>query len=456
MGLKSPSTSILGREPARKHRINACSFQQNALTTVNGWQYAVFYTEAYGTGGQDGKCLVNLARRNVLAEGERRSTEWSTFKFEDYLQNMDDGHNTISIGVCEGDGTIHLAFDHHCDELRYRISDQNMVHDPSKYPWDASNFSKTQNFLPGIPPNDLMKEVSYPRFVSVENDLLLTYRIGQAGSGSDILYRYSSSTHEYTYLGQQLTGISNNPYINGIDYRLSRLHISWCYRNFITFPNSARENAHKQQAGPNGPENNFDLNYAFSDDLGQTWRNSACRLLADLRGWKDGSVENTIKPGAEGARVFEIPMHSGILNQESQAADWDGGFWVLNREKVSGTETWIVYRRNVNGQWTKIFLQSSSPPTETGARGSLCVDRESNVYAILPGNTDSSLAIMQARKEHNYAKFEQVWLGHGFDGEPLVDVQRLENSDNLSVFIGTSKEEDGTGSVAVLDFKLYE
>ncbi|CZR50792.1 uncharacterized protein PAC_00666 [Phialocephala subalpina] len=450
MKLESPTVSILGPKPARKHRINACSYQQNALTTVNGLQYAAFYTEVNGSGEQERHCLVNIARRNVIDEGKHRSAEWSTLTFEDYQQTTDDGHNTISIGVCEGDGTIHVAFDHHCDE----ISNQNLGHDPSRYPWDASVFSKTQNCLPGIPPNDLLKEVSYPRFVNIENDLLLTYRIGQAGAGSDILYRYSSSTHEYTYLGQHLTGISNNPYINGIDYRLSRLHISWCYRNFVKFANSARETAHKQQAGPNGPENNFDLNYAFSDDLGQTWRNSARRLLADLRGSKDGSVESTIKPGAEGARVFDISMHSGILNQESQSADWDGGFWVLNRERVSGVEKWMVYYRDADGQWTKIVLRSTSPPTETGARGSLCVDRTSNVYAILPGNTDSSLEILQAPKEHGYAEFKQIWLGDGFDGEPLVDVQRLEISDDLSVFTGTSKEADSVGSVVVLDFKL--
>lgn len=35
--------------------------------------------------------------------------------FSDYEQLVDDGHNTISIGVCRGDGSIHLAFDHHCD-----------------------------------------------------------------------------------------------------------------------------------------------------------------------------------------------------------------------------------------------------------------------------------------------------------------------------------------------------
>lgn len=116
MKLESPTLSILGRDPKRNHRINACSYQQNALTTMNGWQYAAFYTEANRSGTQAGSCFVNLARRYVIDEGEHRSTEWSTLTFEDYQQTTDDGHNTISIGVCEGDGTIHVAFDHHCDE----------------------------------------------------------------------------------------------------------------------------------------------------------------------------------------------------------------------------------------------------------------------------------------------------------------------------------------------------
>jgi hypothetical protein len=39
--------------------------------------------------------------------------------FDDYEQRSDDGHNTISVGVCKGDGTVHVAFDHHCD--RYML-----------------------------------------------------------------------------------------------------------------------------------------------------------------------------------------------------------------------------------------------------------------------------------------------------------------------------------------------
>jgi BNR repeat-containing family member len=82
--------------------------------------------------------------------------------------------------------------------------------------------------------------------------------------------------------------------------------------------------------------------------MGEAWKSSDGRLLAIL-GSEEAGVDMTIKPDADGARVFEIPIQSGILNQEGQAVDWEGGFWALNREKVEGEEKWITYYRNVAG-----------------------------------------------------------------------------------------------------------
>jgi hypothetical protein len=114
--LGDPLISVLGKDPTRKHRINANSFQQNAITTINGWQYGAFYTDKVKGDKRDG-CYVNLARRQVAQAGIPDQTRgWETFLFEDYNQTVDDGHNTISIGACKGDGTIHIAFDHHCDQ----------------------------------------------------------------------------------------------------------------------------------------------------------------------------------------------------------------------------------------------------------------------------------------------------------------------------------------------------
>lgn len=118
--LNLPVTSVLGADPNRIHRINANSFQQHALTTINSWQYAAFYTDAINPKAP-GALAVNLARRPVgrdpVNHRNLEKSKWERFAFDDYEQVMDDGHNTISIGVCKGDGTIHVAFDHHCDRF---------------------------------------------------------------------------------------------------------------------------------------------------------------------------------------------------------------------------------------------------------------------------------------------------------------------------------------------------
>ena len=83
--------------------------------------------------------------------------------------------------------------------------------------------------------------------------------------------------------------------------------------------------------------------------MGKTWKNSEGETIAVIWGEKQSGSESSIMPSADGVRVFEIPMGSGILNQESQAADWEGGLWVLNREKVNAEERWVVYRKDFNG-----------------------------------------------------------------------------------------------------------
>lgn len=104
-----PTVTVLGPEPVhRKHAINGCSYQQDAITSCNGWQYAVFYSSLSGSESLE-PLFLHLARRQ-LPRGS-----WETFAFEDYPQTTDDGHNTAQIGICPGDGSIHLSYDHHCD-----------------------------------------------------------------------------------------------------------------------------------------------------------------------------------------------------------------------------------------------------------------------------------------------------------------------------------------------------
>jgi hypothetical protein len=104
------STSSLARDAKRVHRINANSFQQDALISYHGFQYACFYSNK-DINICGGPLLVNIARRRL----DLKTPLWETLTLLDYEQTVDDGHNIISMGVCPGDGTIHISWDHHCD-----------------------------------------------------------------------------------------------------------------------------------------------------------------------------------------------------------------------------------------------------------------------------------------------------------------------------------------------------
>ena len=87
--------------------INGLSFQQDAVTTHAGWQYVGYY---------------DASRRVCLAQRKLPDDAWQHLRFPDYDFRSDDAHNTISLGLCPKDGTIHLAFDHHGHPLHYRVS----------------------------------------------------------------------------------------------------------------------------------------------------------------------------------------------------------------------------------------------------------------------------------------------------------------------------------------------
>jgi hypothetical protein len=106
--LKEPTELILGTDPThRKWLLNGTSSQQDILITFQGWQYTAFYSSL--PAGENEPIFVHLARRRV------DQSSWEIFAFEDYPQTTDDGHNSIQLGICHGDGTIHLAYDHHTD-----------------------------------------------------------------------------------------------------------------------------------------------------------------------------------------------------------------------------------------------------------------------------------------------------------------------------------------------------
>jgi hypothetical protein len=110
--LQEPHITVLGQDAAqRKFNINCNSFQQDAIVSFNGWQYSSFYSflQSESPDPAQEPLYVHVARRQ-LPHGA-----WEVLALDDYPQTTDDGHNTVQMGICPGDGTIHLSYDHHCD-----------------------------------------------------------------------------------------------------------------------------------------------------------------------------------------------------------------------------------------------------------------------------------------------------------------------------------------------------
>ncbi|KAK5653986.1 hypothetical protein OQA88_7662 [Cercophora sp. LCS_1] len=496
--LPQPTVTILARDPPRKNPINVVSYQQHALLTANGYQYAVYYAAIPSS--PQSTVYIHLSRRRLP------SSEWDTIIFTDYPQTTDDGHNTVQLGVCPSDGTIHLAYDHHCDPLRYRVSVPGVATDPEKFKWDADLFTPTLDALPGIDRDHIpFGYITYPRFCAAEKELFLTFRDGKAGLGDDHLYVYSPVTTTantaavaetaktgdgqgvekgWTYLGPYLHGILSNPYINALSYspptprsrsfttdpkdpdggaqeEHGTLHVTLTWRGFVPYEgcHDPLDTKHKQQAGPNSAYNNHNICHTYSTDLGRTWRNTEGTIIANLANDEAVSCES------EGVTVFEIQKGSGLINQEGQAA-FREDVHVLMRERYDhhlkglgqiegygikqedGDEggVWWMHYHGQNGTWTRRPIKK----VNGNLRGEVAVGNDGDVYFLLPDSMTPTLRIVKARRQDEFSTCQQVWEGEGFTGEPLVDPGRLEHG-VLSLFVIVIVE--GTRHIAVLDFQ---
>ncbi|KAI0739434.1 hypothetical protein C8Q80DRAFT_1274495 [Daedaleopsis nitida] len=437
--LRVLDVTTLGEDPQTTNHLNGESFQQDPLVTFNGYQYAAYYvTDMANTSVRH----PSLARRALKGE----VTTWESFSFTDYNQTEDDGHDVISLGISHGDGTLHLGFDQHDNDLNYRISQSGVATNPSGVQWSDELFGPVLDQLPGTESLDksvYFVNVTYPRFLSIPEsakshsggaDLILELRVGRSGLGDDWLYKYTPS-EGWAQIGKYLQGVNNNAYINGIDFDPEgNLLTSWTYRDYV---NDVGQNV-AVQAGPNGPENNHDLNFAYSTDLGSTWLNNWNQNIANM------STNQPILPSSAGITIYGIPKYGGILNQEGQTVDNEGRLHVLNRENTTGTERWYHYWRSTTMHWTRTPLplapelksanNVTGTPTVIGKRGKVVAPPQSphgSLLLILPSNAPNStaLSILRSTAAGHFRDWETVWeTPSGCGWEPLFDRYRLDTS----------------------------
>lgn len=405
--------------------VNGRTYQRSPVSTFGGYQYATYFDEDR---------QVCLARRKLP------SGSWQVIRFTDYNIPSSDSHNVATVGICALDGTIHLAFDHHADPLNYRVSDAGIATNPDSITWSTSLFSSVTDQLGAI---GRLSSVTYPSFFNAPNgNLMLYYRFQGSGSGDGMIHEYNGSSSSWTsgmgkfiartgtYNGASSNNsTSRNPYINGISYAGNRLHASWGWR---------------ESSG--GAQFNHDLNYAYSDDDGRTWRNSG--------GSQIGRTNfSFITINSPGLIVAPIPENIGLVNQYTHYAYADGSCHVVVAHNQSGTSTkrYHHYWRSAGGNWSSEVLPFN------GSRPKLVGDDNRELFlAYTSGNT---LRIAKGAPNSNETSWSWNTIhsqtGRTEGGEGLIDASRWEAERILSVYGQVKANSNGAPTeLNVFDYQV--
>lgn len=265
------------QEAWAKNSINGNILRHNSVASWKEFQYTAFY---------DSDGHVVLARRKL------GSSQWR-IRETDLRGNINDAHNVISIMV-DGNGFLHLAWDHHGHPLRYCRTRA------------VDSLSLTE-MMPMTGQNE--DNVTYPEFYRLpDGDLLFFYRDGASGSGSLMMNHYDRESKKWTQ--RQNAFISGegkrNPYWQLCTDQEGTIHVSWVWRES---PDVA---------------SNHDMGYAKSTDGGITWLKS------------DGTpytLPITIDTAEYAAR---IPRNHALINTTAMCADADGHPYIATYWRPEG------------------------------------------------------------------------------------------------------------------------
>lgn len=402
---------LAGSKGYAKTSVNTTIFRTNSLVTYKDSQYIAYYDE---------NSFVTLGKRK---SGEDK---WQTHKTQ-FKGNCSDAHNVISIMV-DGSGYLHVAFDHHGNQLNYTKSiTPGGLELHEKMPmtgYDESN-------------------VTYPEFYKLKNgDLIFAYRSGASGRGNLVLNRYDHNQSKWYRLQDVLIDGENKRnaywqlYLDNNDV----MHLSWVWRE-----------------SP-GVETNHDLCYAKSEDAGLTWKKSS------------GEFYHLPITATNAEYACIIPQNSELINQTSMFADKKGRpyivtYWRDQNETVpqyrlvwNDGKVWknqkVMKRKtpfSLSGGGTKL-IPISRPKIAVYEKGGKTAayfifrDIERGSKVSLATSNDISKGVWQVRDVTNFSV--GAW-------EPTYDTELWKNSNKLNIFVQRSEQGDGEKSVNIPAQPVY-
>lgn len=416
--------------------INGQAFQADALVTYNGYQYTAWYRN-------DADMSVVIARRPVTGPD---AGAWNVVDTGSNLTRGDDAwdvHNVISLGISRGDGRIHFSWDTHVHSLRYRASAAGVAtHNPGA--WGPGMFGAERNHLatPGdVPP------MTYPMFINTPaGGMHFAFRNNHSGNGDFLLANYAGGSWSTpkivigktggTYADFSGNSTTRNGYPDGFSYGPDgKLHLTWTWRESF------------QGA-------NHDINYAYSEDGGVTWKNNAGAIVADT------GAGNALTLNDPGLVIKPLDRKQSLYNQQTMTVDTAGRVHTLvvhrrqepGFEWQNGDDAWApldsayhhYFRDPETGEWSERRLPVD---LHVGTRPQIGYDADGNLFAVYTtreaGDTykysAGDLVIAGATAASGYTDWavlhvENLDSGVGFISEPLIDRERLLRDGVLSIF----------------------
>ncbi len=377
--------------------VNCAAYQQSAILSHDGWQYAAWYT---------GTREAVVARR-ALPDGPWQATTLP------HRLTVDDSHNSISLGVSTVDRRLHVAMDTHDTPVFY-----------------TSTHLAEWRFTP-VGTLDL-GGISYPRFVPTpDGRLQLSYRTGRSGNGTQelaeltgsgwrTLGRWSAATGTYRHNGA--TSERRNMYLHGIRYdRGGRLHAAFTWR----------EDETAVLRSPRGLANH-DTGYVYSDDRGRTWRNGAGETVGVT------GTDALVSVHSPGVVVDPLDVDHALINQECLAFDSAGRpHVVISYVPAGGVVDYVADRRahgrvfhlhrDARGRW----LKSAVPvPLRAFGRSQLVFGPDDDAYLVMPHGR-----VVTASAATGWTDWAVRFDGSGLNafGEVVVDGTRMAGEGVLSV-----------------------
>ncbi len=321
-----------------KNFVNANILRHNSVVSHGDSQYIAYYSE---------DAFVVLAKREL---GSKR---WEIKKTQ-YKGNVRDGHNTISIMV-DGDGYLHMSWDHHNHPLRYCRSKAPETLDlTGKMPMTEKKESK----------------ITYPEFYRLPNgNLLFLYRDGQSGNGNLMMNHYDLRTKKWTQRQDAFIhgeGKQNAYWQMCMDPK-GIIHISWVWREH------------------GGVETNHDMGYAKSTDGGKTWQKS------------NGEKYCLPITASNAEYAARIPPGHELINTTSMCADTNGRPYIAAYWRPQGTKVpqYHIIHHNGSAWRTSQITNRKMPYSLSGGGSKRLIMSRPRIVADSRGPTDKAYMLFR-------------------------------------------------------------